>query len=64
MLTDFGLKEDRVALIERGAEVGESFRRWPKEMKFISPSFNQQGWTNSFDLNSVTKGTSPAFSLH
>ena len=31
---------------------------------FISPSFNQQGWTSSFDLNSIAHGTSPAFSLH
>ena len=44
--------------------MGESFRQWPKEMRFISPSFNQQGWTNSFDLNSVAYGTSPAFTLH
>ena len=33
-------------------------------MRFISPSFNQQGWTGSFDLNSIAHGTSPAFSLH
>lgn len=26
--------------------------------------FNQQGWTNSFDLNAISNGTSPAFSLH
>jgi putative flavoprotein involved in K+ transport len=32
--------------------------------RFISPSFNQQGWTNSFDLNSVAYGTSPAYTLH
>ena len=43
--------------------MGESFRLWPKEMRFISPSFNQQGWTKSFDLNSVAYGTSPAFTL-
>ena len=24
----------------------------------------QQGWTQSFDLNSISKGTSPAYSLH
>lgn len=60
----FCLDKSRVAIIERGEKVGESFRRWPKEMKFISPSFNQQGWTNSFDLNAVSKGTSPAYSLH
>ena len=60
----FGLDRERVLLVERGEEVGESFRRWPEEMKFISPSFNQQGWTNTFDLNSISKGSSPAFSLH
>ena len=50
----------------RGArrDVGETFRKWPKEMRFISPSFNSQGWTQSFDLNSVAYGTSPAFTLH
>ena len=65
MLTNtFGLDPERVLLVERGNAVGETFRRWPKEMRFISPSFNQQGWTKSFDLNSVFHGTSPAFSLH
>ena len=60
----FRLKQPRVLLVERGRGVGESFRLWPKEMRFISPSFNQQGWTKSFDLNSVAYGTSPAFTLH
>lgn len=65
MLTEtFGLDKSRVMMVERGTEVGETFRRWPMEMRFISPSFNQQGWTDSFDLNSISKGTSPAFSLH
>ena len=65
MLTKtFGLDASRVLLIERGEAVGETFRRWPAEMRFISPSFNQQGWTSSFDLNSVAHGTSPAYSLH
>ena len=65
MLTEtFGLDNSRVLTVERGAEVGETFRQWPKEMRFISPSFNQQGWTDSFDLNSISNGTSPAFSLH
>jgi hypothetical protein len=64
MLTkNFGLDTSRVLLIERGEAVGETFRRWPKEMRFISPSFNMQGWTSSFDLNSVAFGTSPAYSL-
>ena len=64
MLTGlFGLESDRVLLVDRG-NVGETFRKWPKEMRFISPSFNSQGWTQSFDLNSVAYGTSPAFTLH
>ena len=65
MLTKtFGLDASRVLLIERGETVGDTFRRWPAEMRFISPSFNQQGWTASFDLNSIAHGTSPAYSLH
>lgn len=43
-------------------EVGGSFRRWPREMRFLTPSFP----SNSFgmlDLNSVAIGTSPAFKL-
>ena len=64
MLTrNFGLDPSRVVLVERGEDVGETFRRWPKEMRFISPSFNNQGWTGSFDLNSIAYGTSPAFTL-
>ena len=64
LTTTFGLDTSRVLLVERGEEIGETFRRWPDEMRFISPSFNQQGWTSSFDLNSVAYGTSPAYSLH
>lgn len=43
-------------------EVGSSFRSWPDEMRFITPSFP----SNSFglpDLNAVTPTTSPAFAL-
>lgn len=50
-----------MTLLER-AKVGESFRRWPKEMRFITPSF----MSNPFglvDLNAVHPSTSPAFSL-
>ena len=42
----FGLDPQRVLLVERGDKVGDTFRKWPREMRFISPSFNQQGWTN------------------
>lgn len=60
-----------VSLLQAGVEdflivdrhdVGASFERWPKEMKFITPSFP----TNSIgmlDLNAVAIGTSPAYSL-
>lgn len=60
----FVLDPARVLLVERGTKVGETFRKWPREMRFISPSFNSQGWTQSFDLNSVAYGTLPAFTLH
>jgi len=60
----FGLDPARVRLLERGDAVGASFRAWPEEMRFISPSFNQQGWTSSFDLNAVAQDTSPAYALH
>lgn len=65
MLTEtFGLNSSRVLIIEKGKSVATTFEQWPKEMRFISPSFNQQGWTPSFDLNSIHYGTSPAFSMH
>ncbi|PQO38025.1 NAD(P)/FAD-dependent oxidoreductase [Blastopirellula marina] len=60
-----------VALMHAGIEnfliidrhdVGASFARWPKEMRFITPSFP----TNSvgmLDINAVAIGTSPAYSL-
>lgn len=50
------------AILERD-EVGASFRQWPEEMQFITPSFPG----NSFgcrDLNAVTTDTSPAFALN
>lgn len=64
MLTrTFRLDTSRVLVVEQGKKVGESFRKWPEEMRFISPSFNQQGWTGSFDLNAIHYDTSPAFML-
>ncbi|RQG90931.1 NAD(P)/FAD-dependent oxidoreductase [Natrarchaeobius chitinivorans] len=48
-------------IIERD-EIGASFRRWPDEMRFITPSFP----SNSFgltDLNAITPKTSPAVTL-
>ena len=64
MLLEFGVDKSRIVLVERGEAAGETFRLWPAEMRFISPSFNQQGWTDTFDLNAVAHGTSPAYSLH
>lgn len=52
----------RFTILERHA-VGESFRRWPKEMRFITPSFT----SNAFglpDLNAITMDTSPAYPRH
>lgn len=63
LVAHFGVSRNRIILLERGKRVGESFRQWPKEMRFISPSFNQSGWTNSLDLNSIAHGTSPAACL-
>jgi putative flavoprotein involved in K+ transport len=51
----------RFQVLERH-QIGESFLRWPKEMKFITPSFT----SNAFglpDLNAVTMDTSPAYTL-
>ncbi len=48
-------------ILERDG-VGSSFQKWPKEMRFISPSF-----TGNFfgmpDLNAITPDTSPAYAL-
>ena len=47
-------------VLEKGA-IGQSFLDWPKETRFITPSFT----SNMFqipDLNAVTPLTSPAFS--
>lgn len=48
-------------ILERN-QIGDSFRRWPREMRMITPSFN----SNSFgclDLNAIAPYTSPAYSL-
>ena len=49
------------AILDRGA-VGASFLRWPRQSRFITPSFasNQFGM---LDLNAVCLQTSPAFSI-
>ncbi|MEM6603791.1 MAG: NAD(P)/FAD-dependent oxidoreductase [Pseudomonadota bacterium] len=46
-------------ILERG-HIGESFKTWPKETRFISPSFTGN-FFGAVDLNAVTPETSPAF---
>jgi putative flavoprotein involved in K+ transport len=56
MLRNLGVQ--RVGVLER-ERVGASLRRWPRETRFITPSF----YGNPFglpDLNTVTPTTSPA----
>lgn len=48
-------------IIERD-QIGASFRRWPREMRFISPSFNGNPF-GLMDLNSIALQTSPAYTL-
>jgi putative flavoprotein involved in K+ transport len=59
-LKDFGISD--VLIFEKG-KIGETFRRWTKETKLLTPSFvgNQFG---AIDLNAVHPSTSPAFSFH
>lgn len=59
MLVDLGIK--RMAIFEKG-KVGESFNKWPEEMRLITPSFTTNFY-GQIDLNSVVSGTSPAYSL-
>lgn len=42
--------------------IGSSFLRWPRETRFISPSFTGNAF-GSVDLNAITPDSSPAFSL-
>jgi len=49
------------AILERH-EVGASFRRWPREMRMITPSFNGHAF-GSLDLNAIAPRTSPAYTL-
>jgi cation diffusion facilitator CzcD-associated flavoprotein CzcO len=43
-------------------EIGASFKRWPKGMRFITPSFNSNNF-GTLDLNSIALHTSPAYSM-
>lgn len=59
VLQELGMS--KFTLLERH-EVGASFLRWPREMRFISPSFTSNGF-GLLDLNAVTLNTSPAHTL-
>lgn len=59
VLRDLAIPDVRV--LERSG-IGASFRSWPQEMRFITPSFpgNAFGLT---DLNAISFDSSPAFAL-
>ena len=48
-------------LVDRDV-VGSSFASWPKETRFITPSFPSNS-IGMLDLNSIAIGISPAFSM-
>lgn len=52
---------DNFAILDRAA-VGASFLRWPRQMRFITPSFNSNQF-GTLDLNAVCLNTSPAYSV-
>ncbi|WP_082235430.1 NAD(P)/FAD-dependent oxidoreductase [Halobacillus massiliensis] len=60
LLKQMGCKS--FCLIDRG-EIGESFRSWPQEMRFITPSFPSQGFGQT-DLNAAAPKTSPGYTLN
>jgi len=59
-LKEFGVDEDTIILDRH--EVGASFRRWPQEMRFITPSFTSNAF-GLLDLNAIVPNTSPAYTL-
>ncbi|KZN52340.1 hypothetical protein N474_23140 [Pseudoalteromonas luteoviolacea CPMOR-2] len=59
LLKQMGIEDQELIVLERG-EVGESFLRWPKDMRLITPSFPSNGYHQT-DLNAITPDTSPAF---
>ena len=58
-LRDLGI--DNFVILERSA-IGASFLRWPRQMRFITPSFNSTQF-GALDLNAVCLHTSPAYSI-
>ena len=58
-LKEFGVRD--ITILDRH-EVGASFRRWPQEMRFITPSFTANAF-GLLDLNAIVPNTSPAYTL-
>ena len=58
-LKEFGVND--IVILDRH-EVGASFRRWPQEMRLITPSFTANAF-GLLDLNAIVAGTSPAYTL-
>ena len=58
-LKGFGVND--IVILDRH-EVGASFRRWPQEMRLITPSFTSNAF-GLLDLNAIVAGTSPAYTL-
>lgn len=52
---------ERFAILERH-EIGASFACWPREMRFITPSFTSNAF-GQLDLNAIALNTSPAYTL-
>ena len=58
-LRDLGI--ENFVILERSV-VGASFLRWPRQTRFITPSFNSNQF-GGLDLNAVCLYTSPAYSI-
>ena len=58
-LRDLGI--ENFVILDRAA-VGASFLLWPRQMRFITPSFNSTQF-GALDLNAVCLHTSPAYSI-
>ena len=59
ILDDLGV--DDMLILER-EKVGTSFKKWPKEMRLITPSFTTNFYGQA-DLNSIMARSSPAYFL-
>ncbi len=58
-LRDLGI--ENFVILDRSA-IGASFLRWPRQTRFITPSFNSNQF-GSLDLNAICLYTSPAYSV-